>query len=80
VLLAQRLNHALDKDEFISNLIIKQIGDKDLLLKEFGWRLCNLDKRLAHNLIKVAEEKGPLLSIELVANISCPRMTNSDSD
>jgi hypothetical protein len=79
-LLAQRLNHALDKDEFISNLIIKQIGDKDLLLKEFGWRLCNLDKRLAHNLIKVAEEKGPLLSIELVANISCPRMTNSDSD
>jgi hypothetical protein len=77
-LLAQRLNHALDKDEFISNLIINRIGDKNLLLKEFGWRLCNLDKPLADKLLEVAEEKGPLRSIVFIATTSCLRMTNSD--
>ena len=79
-LLAQRLNYALDKDEFISNLIMNRIGDKNLLLKEFGWRLCNLDKPLADKLLEVAEEKGPLLLIVRFATSSCLEMNNSHSD
>jgi hypothetical protein len=79
-LLAQRLNHALDQDEFISNLIMSRIGDKKLLLKEFGWRLCNLDKPLADDLLKVAEEKGPLQSIVRFASTACLEVANSDSN
>jgi hypothetical protein len=33
-LLAQRINHALDKDEFIANLINQDVADKNILLQE----------------------------------------------
>ena len=70
-LLAQRMNHALDKDEFISNLINNRIADRDLLLGEFGWRLCNLDKPLADKLLEVVEQKEALRPILRIATTSC---------
>jgi hypothetical protein len=66
------MNHALDKDEFISNLINNGIADKNLLLQEFGWRLCNLDKPLAAKLLKVVEQTEALKPIQLISTTSCP--------
>jgi hypothetical protein len=71
--LAQRMNHALDKDEFISNLINKQIADKDLLMDEFGWRLCNLDKPLTEKLYGIVEQKDALTPIQDIVSTSCQK-------
>lgn len=72
-LVAQRMNHALDKDEFISNLVNNGIADRSLLQDQFGWRLCTLDKPLVEKLDPIVEQKEALTAIRIFASRFCEK-------
>jgi hypothetical protein len=55
-LLAQRVNAVLDKDEFVANLIMLGRGDEPLLLKEYGKRICEIDKPVVEKIRAVGNE------------------------
>ena len=77
-LVAQRMNHALDKDEFIANLVNNGIADPKLLAVQYGWRLCTLDKPLAEKLYEVVEQKDALIPIRDYASTSCEKEQGPD--
>lgn len=55
-LLAYRVNRALDKDDLVANFIIQGIGDETLLLSQYGFRLCGVDKTIIEKVRRVGKD------------------------
>jgi hypothetical protein len=54
--LAQRANRSLNNDELITEFVLQGIADETLLRKQYGQRICSLDKPLVEKLQRVGHQ------------------------